>query len=294
MPFKTAHKHGAKPNGSSAQETCRLEDDMPACQSCRKKKARCSRAQPCDQCTRFNIPCVYDDRRMKPGLRAGAVDQLYRRIETLENMFLGQEMIWQQMWQALHPDSTLPVFREQPGNITGLEQRREELKASLSQLASSSRQSNGKRILGEDVLEPESVSRPEKRPRADPVPTAIDSEPSGLLPPEIMNELVDFYYANIHHWLPILDVTKFRERMRSEEDRPRITCILHAIIAVCVRFSKNEQLQDEESKRQIAEKSRQKVILDSIESFSVENLQALTIVAFETVSTWPSTARHLH
>lgn len=52
----------------------------------------------------INVPCVYDNRRLKPGLRAGAVDQLYRRIETPENMFLGQEMLWQQVRQALGVD----------------------------------------------------------------------------------------------------------------------------------------------------------------------------------------------
>jgi len=69
------------------------------------------------------------------------------------------------------------------------------------------------------------------------------------------------------------------------DERPRITCILHAIIAVCLRFSRNEYLPDEETKSQIAEKSRQRVILDSTESFSIENLQALVIIAFETVRT---------
>lgn len=100
-----------------------------------------------------------------------------------------------------------------------------------------------------------------------------------------MNELVDFYHVNIHPWIPILHLGKFRERMQLVEERPRITCILHAIIAVCIRFCRNEYLPDEETKSQLAEKSRQRVILDSTETFSVENLQALVIIAFETVRT---------
>ncbi|KAK1139930.1 hypothetical protein N8T08_011007 [Aspergillus melleus] len=110
-----------------------------------------------------------------------------------------------------------------------------------------------------------------------------NDDPSGLLPPDIMSELVDFYYLNIHHWIPILHVARFRRRMESEEERPRIACILHAIIAICVRFSQNGMLKDEHTKARIAEKSRQRVILNSIETFSVENLQALIIVAFETI-----------
>jgi hypothetical protein len=42
---------------------------------------------------------------MEPGLRTGAVVQLYRRIETLENMLLGQEMIWQQVCRLSIPIS---------------------------------------------------------------------------------------------------------------------------------------------------------------------------------------------
>ncbi|KAJ5898313.1 hypothetical protein N7504_008601 [Penicillium tannophilum] len=275
-------------NGHESQESSKPEEDVPACQLCRKKKARCNRAQPCAQCIRFNVPCVYDDRNMKPGLRAGAVDQLCRRIETLENMFLGQEMIWQQMWQALCPNTSLPEFFQRPSTSPDLETRREELKSSLLLARSSQEHSNRKRELDKDSSDLESVARPTKRPRLNDVnsPSFLVNPPSDsseILPNEIMKELVDFYHVNIHPWIPILHLGKFRERMQLAEERPRITCILHAIIAVCVRFSRNENLPDEETKLQIAEKSRQRVILDSTESFSVENLQALVIIAFETI-----------
>jgi hypothetical protein len=75
--------------------------------------------------------------------------------------------------------------------------------------------------------------------------------------------------------------------METKEECSRISYILHAIIAACVRFSRNEKLRVEQTKARIAEKSRQKVILDSIGSFSVENLQALVIVAFQLSSTSP-------
>ena len=135
----------------------------------------------------------------------------------------------------------------------------------------------------------EPVERPAKRPRLNDVdsPTVLvdaHGDSGGILPTKIMNELVDFYHVNIHPWIPILHMVKFRERMQVANERPQIACILHAIIAVCIRFPQNEHFRDDETKSKIAEKSRQKVILDSTESFSVENLQALVILAFETVS----------
>lgn len=292
-PKSNTGRSAAETNGSEVQETSKPEEDVPACQLCRRKKARCNRAQPCAQCIRFNVPCVYNDRHMKPGLRAGAVDQLYRRIETLENMFLGQEMIWRQMWQAVCPNTSLPESLKRPSASPDLEKRREQLKSSLLLAGSSLEQSIGQQDLDKDSSDVESLARPAKRPRPNDVnsPSFLvnpNSESSEPLPTEIMNELVDFYHINIHPWIPILHMAKFRERMQLAHERPRITCILHAIIAVCIRFSRNYHLQDEAKRSQIAEKSRQKVILDSTESFSVENLQALVILAFETVSKQPS------
>ncbi|CAG8236862.1 unnamed protein product [Penicillium salamii] len=118
-------------NPQESQDEPKSQEDVPACQSCRKKKARCSRAQPCAECTRSNVDCVYDERRMKPGLRAGAVDQLYRRVETLENMFLGQELLWQQMWKTEHPDASLRDCSDGSTTIENLAQRRQKLKSVL-------------------------------------------------------------------------------------------------------------------------------------------------------------------
>lgn len=285
MPPKSSNTDVAK-NGQEPQDACKPDEDVPACQSCRKKKARCSREQPCSECTRFNVDCVYDERRMKPGLRAGAVDQLYRRIETLENMFLGQEILWQTVYKTLYPNIALPELGEQPTNIENLAQRREELKCTLLQASSSLGQRNEHR--GGDA---EEVSRPAKRQRCGtstlPIFLDVESDIDDIQSSDVMTELVEFYFVNIHPWIPVLHVANFRERVKSPEDRPRIACILHAIIAVCARFSQSASLRNDETKTKIAEKSRQKVILDSTESFSVENLQALVIIAFETVSTPP-------
>ncbi|CAL5874068.1 uncharacterized protein PFLUO_LOCUS8355 [Penicillium psychrofluorescens] len=288
MPTRSTHTPGGEPNGQEPPEKSKPDDEVPACQSCRKKKARCDRAQPCSQCVRFKVACVYDDRRMKPGLRAGAVDQLYRRIETLENMFLGQEMLWQQMWQSLHPNRPLPGPTDRPTDISDLAQRREQLKTSLLQPVSPTTQINGSSEPHKDAVDTEADLRAEKRRRIkdttpSTLPIDIDGDISAILPVDVMTELVDLYYVNIHPWIPVLHVARFRERMQLPDERPRIACILHAIIAVCARFSQSAFLREEKTKSRIAEKSRQKVILDSTESFSVENLQALVIIAFETI-----------
>ncbi|CAK7202349.1 hypothetical protein SEUCBS139899_005072 [Sporothrix eucalyptigena] len=63
-------------------------DDLPACLSCRKRKSRCSRETPsCAQCLRLGCECLYVSKQ-KPGLKAGVVDTLSRRLDFLEKLFL--------------------------------------------------------------------------------------------------------------------------------------------------------------------------------------------------------------
>ncbi|KAF7591065.1 hypothetical protein BBP40_002025 [Aspergillus hancockii] len=276
----------------SEQDSSKQDEDIPACQSCRKKKARCSREQPCSQCVRFGVTCVYDDRRLKPGLRAGAVDQLYRRIETLENMFLGQSMLWKQMWESLHPNSVFPDVLDGDGDgveptSTRLLGTREHMKQSMLQLADS-------KDIGEAQFGPQandtSDVHPPKRRRVD-----AQSTPEGplrdrthldVIGSDLIHDLVEFYFANIHHWVPVLHVRKFRDQIKTQEGRQKAVHILHAIVALCSRFSADGRFGSEIEKAEMAEKSRQKVILSSIETFSVANLQALVIIAFDTRIHW--------
>ncbi|KAL4819351.1 fungal-specific transcription factor domain-containing protein [Aspergillus spinulosporus] len=277
---------GTKHNEHS--DTLKSEDDIPACQSCRRKKARCSREQPCSQCVRFDVTCIYDDRRLKPGLRAGVVDNLSRRIETLENMFLGQEILWKQMWETLHPDSQFPGLpakdaQDAEGNKDegDIRECREKLKSALLQVAASRKDSDAG---------PE-VPRPLKRQRTESSMTCSPDQEdragitaAEIIESDLLGRLVEFYFDNIHHWIPILHVRRFRHHIQSHEGRTKAKYILYAIIAVCIRFADDPRLQDEDRRARVAESCRQKVLLCSMESFSVQNLQALVIIAFDTIA----------
>lgn len=62
------------------------DQDRPSCQGCRRRKLKCSRESPtCSQCQRLSSPCVYDNKRSKPGLKTGAVEGLSRRIGIVTN-----------------------------------------------------------------------------------------------------------------------------------------------------------------------------------------------------------------
>jgi hypothetical protein len=35
-------------------------------------------------------------------MKTGAIDRIHRRLDALENMFLGQGVLWQQLWNQVH------------------------------------------------------------------------------------------------------------------------------------------------------------------------------------------------
>jgi hypothetical protein len=106
---------------------------------------------------------------------------------------------------------------------------------------------------------------------------------NNLPPDDLVDSLVEIYFVTIHPWIPILHVKQFREKMANPVQRPKLATIFHAIVSLCVRFSKDERLGDPNVRARYSKFSRNTVILQSMESFSVENLQALVICAFDTV-----------
>ncbi|KAI0102964.1 fungal-specific transcription factor domain-containing protein [Nemania sp. FL0031] len=254
-------------------------DDGPACQSCRRKKAKCSRTQPCSHCERQNLQCVYDERKInKPGMRTGAIEQLNQRLTTLENMFLGQGILWQQLWSRPGTQETAPPTPDTPDT---LEARTAQLRQSLV-----ATQRDGGHL---GSLDPEQI-RAAKRRR-----TNQSRQSSGTdsllnlegedfqLPKDLEDSLVEIYFARIHPWIPVLHVTRFRQSLRIPPERARLKIVLRAIASLCTRFSNDPRLGDEITRSKLVKACRGAVILGSVESLSVENLQALTICAFDTI-----------
>ncbi|KAH8807804.1 fungal-specific transcription factor domain-containing protein [Xylogone sp. PMI_703] len=268
------------------------EDEGPACQSCRKKKAKCSRRQPCSHCVRFGIDCVYDDKKMKPGLRTGAVENLSQRVVALENMFLGQGILWQQVFRCLDSISTrTPTSPDSPnGNAasTGesLKDCAAQLKATLTSISA-----NGLYSAGDPIVPIQQNPLKRKRDEIEPSedgPAAlqpdIENASESLLPPDdLIDSLVDIYFRKIHPWIPILHANQFRARMAKPQQRQKLNTIFHAITSLCVRFSEDPRLSNAAVRARYAKKCRETVILQSMESFSVENLQALVICAFDII-----------
>ncbi len=249
-------------------------------------------------------------------MRMGAIEHLTQRVGTLdmafwtratansptkaslENMFLGQGVLWQQVWRCL---DSLGV--QQPPSDSGcspghgldneegsLREHTLRLKDTLSSLAT---QTTGD-LTAFDMPSPKRRRVQEERPKVRRGDSGEFGHDAELPPDDLIDALVEIYFARIHPWIPMLHVREFRERMAVPSKRQRLTTIFHAITSLCVRFSDDPRLDEPEVRSRYARRCRQIVIVRSMESFSVENLQALIICAFDVVrrALFPSKQQH--
>ncbi|ETS86076.1 hypothetical protein PFICI_04101 [Pestalotiopsis fici W106-1] len=219
------------------------------------------------------------DTKAKPGMRTGAIENLNQRLVSLEKMFLGQGVLWQQVWKCLDSVSS-QKHHDFTDDGASLPEYTAQLKASLSALHSD----NKEHTLRAD----EPASLPKRRKlngesdfqRSDPF-WMKDGEL--CLPQDLVDSLVEIYFLRIQPWIPILHVRLFPEAMKVPLERRKMKTIFHAIASLCVRFSDDPRLASPDIRSRLGKQCRQAVILESMESFSVENLQALIICAFDMI-----------
>ena len=111
---------------------------------------------------------------------------------------------------------------------------------------------------------------------------------ASLPPADMLEEAISIYFTVIHPWIPMLHDSQFRHRLRDPDDFARLLVILHAMVVAALRFVDVDRssLSLHEVDRQV-DKSRKIVLLNAMDQLSVENLQALIIIAFNDVRSIP-------
>lgn len=105
-----------------------------------------------------------------------------------------------------------------------------------------------------------------------------------LPPSPLIEAIIEKYFATIHHWIPLLHQSRLENRMRNPKEAPKLKVLLHALVSATIRHIALDEFQLD--KRQMEKQiriSRSVVMLNAMETLSVENLQALIIVAFDKV-----------
>ncbi|KAE9372531.1 hypothetical protein N431DRAFT_466776 [Stipitochalara longipes BDJ] len=264
------------------------EEETPACQSCRKRKLKCSRESPsCSQCTRLGCTCQYE-RRDKPGVKSGAIEALNRRLEVLEKILLdgeGNQKGPENDHGCIYHASLLLAKELQPH--TGLLGRVLNSDDSGRQSLQSCRDTDPIAKNKAETVGSDGASRKRKRSgsrnRAHTPMDDIDT-PSSLPSHEILNATIDVYFSSTHHWIPFLHPFRFRRDIEDPQKRPRLELILHAIVYASMHRLELDivNVQHTETERQV-ELSRNTVILNALDDLTIENVQALIIIAFTAI-----------
>ncbi|KAI1025531.1 hypothetical protein LB503_006650 [Fusarium chuoi] len=279
---------GGAGNGSAAGDP---GPEVPSCQGCRRRKLRCSRDKPmCNHCQRLDSPCVYDTKKNKPGIKTGVIEGLNRRVEALEST----------VFDNAQPPNPAPSSESSQiiGAFSSLIQELRGLvhnsagSLPLPPAQSSTAQAQHATPGSVALSSPNDVQhQPRKRRRVDSCGNPnielvsqlneLGSTSSQLPPAELLEEVINAYFILVQPWIPILHETRFRGRFYSHEQLPCLIVLLHAIVVAAIRFvdTDNGKISEKEIGTWTS-RSRSIVLLSAMDGMSVENLQALSIIAF--------------
>ncbi|KAJ5765699.1 hypothetical protein N7520_005258 [Penicillium odoratum] len=251
--------------GVCEEEGLSAADDLPACQSCRRRKLKCSRQTPsCAQCERLAFECVYVSKQ-KPGVKTGAVDSLGRRLDVLERILLDETGRRKAQLAFLDLD---PEHVDE-NQFTSLQSQTSDKEARVVESAVSPRhasQSNHKRRRTNSVN-----------------PNLCEDDEIPPLPPlPLLDAIVNAHFLTVHHWIPILHQRRFRARLQDPQERSRLSVLLHSLVAAAIKYVELDKcgLSHEDVESQIRV-SRRTVLLHAMQSLSVESMQALVVLAFD-------------
>lgn len=253
-------------------------DEVSACQSCRRRKLRCSKQQPCQQCERLHVNCTYHHERRRPGFKPGAIEALSQRVANLEQMFLGQALMFQHRLGLGHEGS----------HVTGISDGRQaDLHSSIADIRETYLNAATEACSRPNLVERSGPAQDDAQSHMQNLElcreNGVNHDTDELLPSEsILRGLVAWYFENVHRWIPVLHQRRFWEMFNNPEERPRMHIILLSMTSCCLQFERPSDMSLERSKT-IITRCRHAVILKSMEHFSVESLQALVILAFNLI-----------
>ncbi|KAH6886751.1 fungal-specific transcription factor domain-containing protein [Thelonectria olida] len=279
-------------DGPDASTRPDASESSLACNCCRKRKLRCSRETPtCEHCRKTGFECVYESKRAKPGMKAGAVENLHRRLgkyrviygssNSKRSVATQQDAIENLQSEA---DSGGDTIAQQGHTVAG-----HNLLLSLAQeickLSNKSPQPASSR-------EDSDASRKRRRISSDGSHQRVDRYNAPSLPDDrILGDVVDAYFAHIHPWIPMIHETRLRRRLRDASEKGNLHLVLQAMILVASRHVPGtDAAQAAMALTEDEEDLRDWVVAKATKSLSVENLQALIIICFNDVKAsqaWP-------
>ncbi|KAH6648321.1 fungal-specific transcription factor domain-containing protein [Truncatella angustata] len=219
--------------------------------------------------------CTYETKRVKPGLKAGAVESLHRRLDALEQHVRNRDQRDVEAQDDILPTKG-PSSNTQETialNIVSL------LAKELPKLVDSSSQNHSS--------SDDHSSLPRKRRRTEDEDTGLSikapaiSKVTELLGDKILELVITAYFSHVHHWIPMIHQERYRQRMDDPHERRKIAVLTHAITLAASKYVQDEQITSvvlDQSTR------RDWIVYTAMNELSVESMQALIIVAYNDIS----------
>lgn len=238
-----------------------------ACTTCRRKKQKCSKEDPCRSCIASNSVCIYEEGQRR-GAKPGYIETLVKRMDTLEALVLGQSLLLSSSLAAQANGTPPPPSLE------------ENLRAVRQQLLNPRKRTRpGSSASGDSSAAVSALVSAVHVTDQSPGGRGAGTESRSILPPpSMMRELIDLYFGKIHPWIPILHQPTFHASVASI-DSPPSELILQAITAASIKFYP----VDFQTKEWYHTRCHDAVMLACMDMFSVESLQATIILAFNTI-----------
>ncbi|KAL4750057.1 hypothetical protein BDW72DRAFT_204280 [Aspergillus terricola var. indicus] len=246
-------------SSGSPDQTPRGPEVGHACNSCRRRKLRCSREVPaCQHCRKSASECYYETKRAKPGMKAGALDNIHRRLDALERSLEKHQARLENSAGAGPP---------QPSNSS--------IHAVLSTLAAGFQKLEQSGSLGAG-----SSSKKRRRDENEAQCIARSAEIPPLPDDEVLSHVLEAYFIYIHPWTPVIHEGRLRRRLLDDSDREKLHLVIQSMILVARPY-----IEDTETASRlviwinISENTRDWLVSQAMKQPSVENLQALVIIA---------------
>lgn len=129
--------------------------------------------------------------------------------------------------------------------------------------------------LSGSITTPASSERSVKRRRLDEAPqSSLSNESAPSLPQaDVLELILRAYFTHVHPWIPMIHQGRFLERLADETQRDQLVIILHSMVLAASKFIPDAATY-------VRTRTRNWVICSAMDSLSLENLQALIILAF--------------
>ncbi|KAH6876390.1 hypothetical protein B0T10DRAFT_465294 [Thelonectria olida] len=233
------------------------ETELPSCSGCRKRKLKCSRKKPaCSNCERLQTVerALFGQAHAEENSNPAAVEsERFRRADIPSNLEAVLSTLAGEL-QRLNQNiaSPSPIRPDQTQQVTTHGARKRKRREELPSRANILRVPVASRVKWPNF----------------PTTTRYSHEAVDIT--------LDDYFSHVQPWIPMIREASFRTRVQNQDKN--VTVIVHAMMVATNRYGEEEDDPDEVN--DATEELRKHVLLAALDGLTLENLQALIIIAF--------------